>query len=193
MTGDSKDWKPGTRVWWFDEAYIVSKSHDPNFGFGIIMPPGTPAIDQDASEPGEPDVKSTEPPKAGLVPVHWDALSKCYWEPAEELVAELQPDVQEWADNLRAQYRRDQLRVVSKRVRKPALTLTVDEEFKQRVEKSLRAVNSSYREHVLAFLRWFMRETDELPPRPDYPIPYFAYGESVSATDHAAGREQSSE
>ncbi|WP_157574604.1 hypothetical protein [Nocardia jejuensis] len=155
----------------------MSKHHDPNFEFGIVMPPGTPAITDDILEPGEPEVKSTAPPAADMLPIHWNAPSKCYWVPRDELVYELESDVQEWAEHIRAQYLRNRLRLVSKRVRKPTVAVTVDEDLKQKVEKALLAVDSNHRDHLLGFLRWLVRETDELPARPDYPIPHIPYGE----------------
>ncbi|WP_146161336.1 hypothetical protein [Nocardia sp. MDA0666] len=158
----------------------MSKHLDPNFQFGIIMPLGTPAIVPDAGEPGEPEVKSTEPPSPGMLPVHWNTTCKCRWESPDDLLATVHPDVRERMDDLRAQHRRDTMRLVApnrKRDRNPSLTVSVDSELKDRVEQALNAVDSTYKDHVLAFLRWFIRETDELPSRPDYRIPYFPYGE----------------
>ncbi|WP_327100271.1 hypothetical protein OIE68_16770 [Nocardia vinacea] len=76
--------------------------------------------------------------------------------------------------------RREELKIVPstpKRNRNPAVSLTLDSELKERVEQALQAVDSTYREHVIAFLRWFIRDTDELPARPDYRLPHFPYGE----------------
>jgi hypothetical protein len=74
---------------------VVGKHMDLNFQFGIIMPPGTPAVVMDASEPGEPEVKSTEPPAAEMVPAHWNPTSKCHWESTDDLITTLAPDVRD--------------------------------------------------------------------------------------------------
>ncbi|MFC9897272.1 hypothetical protein ACFVMC_26585 [Nocardia sp. NPDC127579] len=173
-------WTPGTRVWAAETAYYPGKYHDLNIEFGIVMPAGTPALG-DPPDFGEPGPKTVEPPEPGMVPIHWNHVSKCSWEHPATLVTELHPEVmEETAGRAADARRRETLRSVSstrKRLRRPALTVTIDEDLKERVDQALDAVDSTYREHAIAFLRWLIRDTDELPPRPDYPLPYFKYGE----------------
>lgn len=174
-----KAWQPGTRVWASEEASFPGKYFDMNFSFGIVMPMGTPAL-APPSDLGESEVKTAEPPEPGMIPIHWNHVAKCSWEHVSDLVDELASDVQEQTANLVAQARREELKIVPstpKRNRNPAVSLTLDSELKERVEQALQAVDSTYREHAIAFLRWFIRDTDELPPRPDYRLPYFPYGE----------------
>ncbi|MEU7141696.1 hypothetical protein ABZ942_19755 [Nocardia sp. NPDC046473] len=167
-------------MWAAEEAFFPGKYHDMNFSFGIVMPMGTPALATPA-ELGEREVKTTKPPEVGMIPIHWNHVSKCSWEHTSELVNELTPDVEEDAANLAIDVRRrEALKAVPsrpKRARKPVMTVALDAELKERVEQALRAVDSTYREHATAFIRWFVRDTDELPSRPDYPLPYFPYGE----------------
>jgi hypothetical protein len=50
--------------------------------------------------------------------------------------------------------------------RYPAITPRPDPELKRRAQEAVEAVGSDLNAHVIAFLRWLVGDTDELPERP---------------------------
>jgi len=55
--------------------------------------------------------------------------------------------------------------------RYPAITPRPDPELRERAKQAVAEVDSTLNGHVIAFLRWLVRDTDELPPRPDQRVP----------------------
>lgn len=49
---------------------------------------------------------------------------------------------------------------------KRARTYRPDPELYEQAKDAVREVDSTMNEHINAFLRWLIRETEELPPRP---------------------------
>lgn len=48
----------------------------------------------------------------------------------------------------------------------PAITPRPDPELKRRAQIAVAQVDSDLNAHVIAFLRWLVHDTDELPARP---------------------------
>jgi hypothetical protein len=55
--------------------------------------------------------------------------------------------------------------------RYPAITPRPAPELRERAKRAVSEVDSSLNKHVIDFLRWLVRDTDELPPRPVRRIP----------------------
>jgi hypothetical protein len=51
--------------------------------------------------------------------------------------------------------------------RHPAITPRPEPELKRRAQAAVAEVGSDLNAHVIAFLRWLVGDTDELPARPD--------------------------
>jgi hypothetical protein len=52
---------------------------------------------------------------------------------------------------------------------KRARTYRPDPELYERAQAAVKQVDSTMNEHINAFLRWLVRDTDELPDRPAKP------------------------
>jgi hypothetical protein len=52
---------------------------------------------------------------------------------------------------------------------KRARTYRPDPELYERAQDAVKAVDSTMNDHINAFLRWLVRDTDELPERPAKP------------------------
>lgn len=55
--------------------------------------------------------------------------------------------------------------------RYPAITPRPAPELRDRAKQAVSEVDSTLNTHVISFLRWLVRDTDELPPRPTHRIP----------------------
>jgi hypothetical protein len=53
--------------------------------------------------------------------------------------------------------------------RHPAAVYRPDPDLYRRARMAVAEVDSDMNAHVLAFLRWLVRDTDELPARPEEP------------------------
>ncbi|MGK8559548.1 hypothetical protein [Nocardia gipuzkoensis] len=48
----------------------------------------------------------------------------------------------------------------------PVMTVRPDPDLHQRAKAAVALVDSNLNAHVVAFLRWLVHDTDDLPPRP---------------------------
>ncbi|MDD4865724.1 MAG: hypothetical protein PHQ28_00905 [Mycobacterium sp.] len=55
--------------------------------------------------------------------------------------------------------------------RYPAITPRPDPDLRERAKQAVAEVDSTLNGHVIGFLRWLVRDTDELPPRPARRVP----------------------
>jgi hypothetical protein len=55
----------------------------------------------------------------------------------------------------------------------PAAIYRVDPQLQRRVKLAVSQVDSDVNSHIVAFLRWLVHDTEELPPRPAKPVPQF--------------------
>ncbi|AOS94737.1 MULTISPECIES: hypothetical protein [Mycobacterium avium complex (MAC)] len=55
--------------------------------------------------------------------------------------------------------------------RYPAITPRPEPELRERAKIAVSQVDSTLNAHVIEFLRWLVRDTDELPARPSRRIP----------------------
>jgi hypothetical protein len=60
---------------------------------------------------------------------------------------------------------------VANRHRFTSTTYRVDPELRRRARVAVEQVGSDMNGHVVAFLRWLVGDTDELPPRPPERVP----------------------
>ncbi|MGJ6127470.1 hypothetical protein QN239_33355 [Mycolicibacterium sp. Y3] len=55
--------------------------------------------------------------------------------------------------------------------RYPAITPRPDPELRERAKQAVAEVDSTLNGHIIAFLRWLVGDTDELPRRPGQRVP----------------------
>ncbi|WP_280336077.1 hypothetical protein [Nocardia wallacei] len=48
----------------------------------------------------------------------------------------------------------------------PVITVRADPDLHERAKSAVAQVDSNLNTHVVAFMRWLVHDTDELPPRP---------------------------
>lgn len=53
--------------------------------------------------------------------------------------------------------------------RYPVMTIRADPELHERAKAAVAQLDSNLNAHVIAFMRWLVHETDELPVRPESP------------------------
>lgn len=51
----------------------------------------------------------------------------------------------------------------------PVMTVRADPDLRERAKAAVAEVDSNLNAHVVAFMRWLVHETDELPSRPAAP------------------------
>ncbi len=53
----------------------------------------------------------------------------------------------------------------------PAAIYRADPQLQRRVKMAVSQLDSDVNSHIVAFLRWLVHDTEELPPRPAKPVP----------------------